>query len=45
MRRSPRITIISTVIAGVVEGEDTSRKTVGATGRDTRSTMFPKMDR
>ena len=44
MQKSPRIMISSTVIAGVVDG-DTSRNIVGATGRDTKSTMFLKMNR
>ena len=33
MQRSPRITISSTVIAGVVEDGDTDRKTVGCANR------------
>ena len=45
MQRSPKIMISSTVIAGVVDSGDSSRNMVGATGRDTRSTMFPQMNR
>ena len=46
IRGSPRVTITSTVIVCFVEYGDTSWKIVGfAKGRDTKSTMFLKMDR
>ena len=46
IRGSPRVMSISTVIVCFVEYGDTSRKTVGfAKERDTKTTMFLKMDR
>ena len=46
IRKSPRVTSIWTVIVCFVEYGDTSRKTVGfEKERDTKSTMFLKMDK